>query len=134
MRSLVLAIDAGSEAEEAARVFATSVELPKGSNRPFGGLAARWQRKAVVSPGGDQARRSCQRIDEFATALAALAAEARNDSLKAQADFVAQWSDLLWESNSNGPAVYNDVRATVAKLNQFKTKLILDVPVEDLRF
>lgn len=134
MRSLALAIDAGTEAEDAVKIYAAAIELPRGSNWPFLGLAARLQRKAVVSPGPDQARRSCRRVDEFAVALADLAAKINNDALSDHASNANRWSDLLWETNANGAAVYNDVRAMVARLNQIQTRLILNLPVNDMEF
>lgn len=130
-RLLALAIDAGTEAEGAVKPFAVPPELPKGSNwAVIGGLAARWQRRVLTTPGAEQTRRSCERLDEFAAAVADLASTATSADLSALARSARTWSDQLWESNANGTAVYNDVRSALASLNRVRTKLILDRPID----
>jgi hypothetical protein len=132
MRVLALAIDAGTEAEDAVKPFAVPPEPPKGSNWAFvGGLAARWQRRAMTTPGAEQTRRSCERLDEFAAAMADAASSADSTDLAEIAAAGNSWSDLLWASNTNGSSIYNDVRAALARLNKVRTNLILNRPIDD---
>ncbi len=129
VRSLVSAIDAGIEAEDGVRVIAIPAKPPKGRNWSFtDGLAARWQRKVLVIP-PDQVRRCCDRLDEFAAALANLANHVDDIALADKVSAASNWSNLLWDSNTNASDVYNDVRDSLAKLNQFKMNMIRKRPI-----
>ncbi len=132
MRSLTLALAAGADAEDAMNVVAIPPELQSGSNRPFaGGLAARWQRKALATPGAEQVRRTCNQLDEFAVALADLAGHINDDALATRVSNSNDWSKRLWDSNSNASDVYNDVRANLAMLNQYRINMILKRTLAD---
>ena len=105
--------------------FVAPMELPRISSLGFLGNLAQRRRRRMHLPGAEQTRRSCVRLDEFAQAVADLAAVGDDNELTAIASTAVTWSDRLWASNANIAEVNHDVRAATAALQQRRVNAIL---------
>ena len=116
VRALALALEAGTQAESAIHPITVPAAAPNG----LLGLAVRWQRRALTAPSGDQIRRACEHLDEFAQTLADLANHIDDDAFAEVSSQATGWSDVLWEKGQQAAALYNEVRATVATLARYR--------------
>jgi hypothetical protein len=130
MRSVVMAIETGGQAEEA---ISPMVRRPKTNRRaafPFSGLpTARWQQGLVAKAGPDQVRRACEYLDEFAAGLPDISTQIPDAAFAAAIANASMWSDRLWATNKNASGVYNEIREIMARLDQYRVNAILDRPL-----
>lgn len=128
-RIVAVALDATHVAGDALRAVVAPPELPKGRNRAFIGPVARWLSRGVLVPGPDQIRRTCDSLDECASALHALAARSRDAELERHASTAATWSDRLWRSNDEAGDVYREVNDVAAVLSRCHRNAVLKRPL-----
>lgn len=125
-----MAIEAGRDAEEILRPIAIRPDISNRSRRNFtGGLIERFQGQALSNPQPDQIRRACVHLDEFAGSLEQLDDGMPLEIMESMISVAANWSKALRDRDLDAATVFNEVRSTVAKLNQMRTNLVLDLPL-----
>lgn len=133
LRVLELAVDAGAVAEGATRPFvqAPDIEGDNSSSIP-GNISKRWRRRGMALPGPDQARRSCEHLDAFASAVSDVGSSIEDPALRDAIELAPTWSTRLWEHNRNAPDVLREVSRTAALLIRFRTQAVLGRPLSSL--
>jgi hypothetical protein len=130
MRSLVVAIEVGGQAEGAISPMVQPPQTKRRAAFPFSALpTAWWQQRLAAKVGPDQVRVACELLDEFAVVLADISTQVPDVAFAAAIAHASEWSDRLWATDKNASHVYNEVREVLARLDQYRVNAILDRPL-----
>jgi hypothetical protein len=130
MRSLVAAIDAGGQAEEAMSPMVLQPQTKRRAAFPFSALpTAWWQQRLVGKVGPDQVRGACVYLDDFAAVLPDILTQVSDAAFAAAIVNAPGWSDRLWATDKNSSGVNSEVREVMARLHQYRVNAILDRPL-----